>query len=164
MPAWAQWLRSPGVVRFSFAVLAAAATGPAVAQTVEQTFNFSYPYELNGLDPHAQNQGWALGIVGNLYEGLVRHDEELRVEPALAEKWSRVESDVWRFELRQGVTFHDGAAFTADDVVYSFERARQPGSAVAAVLRDIDEVRQIDDHTVEILTNGPNPVLPASRV
>ena len=67
---------------------------------------------------------------------------------------------LWRFTLRKGVTFHDGAAaFTADDAVYSFNRAMMPTSAMKELLTSVKEVRKVDDYTIDMETNGANPLL-----
>ena len=67
---------------------------------------------------------------------------------------------VWEFKLRQGVKFHNGNAFNADDVVFSLERARQPTSDMKGLLSSIEKVSKVDDYTVHIKTKGPNPLLP----
>ncbi|HEX2546635.1 MAG TPA: ABC transporter substrate-binding protein, partial [Ramlibacter sp.] len=66
----------------------------------------------------------------------------------------------WRFELRKGVQFHDGTPFTADDVVFSFQRAAGEGSDLKSNVNDIKEVRKINDYVVEIETKAPFPILP----
>jgi peptide/nickel transport system substrate-binding protein len=85
-------------------------------------------------------------------------------EPALATDWAPSADDpnVWVFNLRQGVKFHDGADFTAEDVVFSFERAKQPNSDMKELIGSITEVRAVDDFTVEMVTDGPNPILPSN--
>ena len=64
--------------------------------------------------------------------------------------------------MRQGVKFHDGADMTAEDVVFSYDRAKQPNSDMKELIGSIVEVRAVDDHTVEIVTDGPNPILPSN--
>ena len=64
----------------------------------------------------------------------------------------------WEFELRQGVRFHDGAPFTAEDVVFSIERGRS--EQYAGYFADISDVRGIDAHTVRITTRAPDALLP----
>src|ERR1044071_9799744 len=84
----------------------------------------------------------------------------MKLEPGLATEWSRTDPTVWRFRLRQGVKFHDGTPFTAEDVVFSYDRATHPGSNVASPLATVKEVKKIDDFTVDFVTDGPDPILP----
>ena len=116
------------------------------------------------LDPHAQNEGPTHTVRHQIYEPLVIRDVSGGFEPALATDWAPKADDpnVWVFNLREGVTFHDGAAFTADDVVFSFERAKQANSDMKELIGSITEVRAVNDLTVEIVTDGPNPILPAN--
>ena len=80
--------------------------------------------------------------------------------PALALSWKLVEPTTWEFKLRPNVKFHNGDAFTADDVVFSFKRALQPTSDYKGYLAGTKEVVKVDDLTVHIKTNGPNPLVP----
>ncbi len=117
------------------------------------------------LDPHAQNEGPTNTLnVYNVMEPLVRSDAELKLEPALAESWRIVEPTVWEFKLRQGVKFHDGDTFDADDVIFSIGRAKSANSDFKNQISSIKEVKKVDDHTVHIVTNGPNPILPNQLV
>ena len=80
--------------------------------------------------------------------------------PALATKWTQTSPTVWRFDLRQGVKFHDGTPFTADDVVFTFKRAAGDGSDMKGYTNPIKEVRKVGDLAVEIETTAPYPILP----
>ncbi len=113
------------------------------------------------LDPHAQNEGPTHNLMHQIYEPLLIRDAKGKVLPTLALSWA-VTSDptVWEFKLRQGVKFHNGNAFTADDVVFSLDRARQPTSDMKGLLSSIESVSKADDYTVRIKTKGPNPLLP----
>lgn len=113
------------------------------------------------LDPHSQNEGPTHNLLQQIYEPLIIRDHRGRLLPTLATSWKITrDPNVWEFKLRQGVTFHNGNPFTADDVVFSFERALQPTSDMKGILTSIDKVIRIDDHTVHIRTKGPNPILP----
>jgi peptide/nickel transport system substrate-binding protein len=112
------------------------------------------------MDPHSLNESLQLSVTGNVYEPMVGRNKDLSLAPALATKWSQPTPNVWRFELRKGVVFHDGTPFTADDVIYSFARASGDGSDMKSYTNDIKEVRKVDDHTVEIETKAPFPILP----
>ena len=112
------------------------------------------------MDPHSMNEAVQLAFLNNVFESLVTRGKDLKLIPSLATRWSAVQPTVWRFELRQGVKFHDGAPFTADDVVFSLERARGDGSDVRSQLASVKAVRKTGDFAVEIETSAPNPILP----
>lgn len=114
------------------------------------------------LDPHSQNEGPTHALSQQIYEPLISPDMEAKPIPALATDWSVKEGDpnVWVFKLREGVKFHGGEDFTAEDVVFSFNRAKLESSDMKELIVSIKEVRAVDDFTVEIETDGPNPILP----
>ncbi len=116
------------------------------------------------LDPHSQNEGPSHTMRHQMYEPLIIRDTTGAFEAALATEWapSKDNPNVWVFKLREGVKFHDGADFTADDVVFSFERAKQPTSDMKELIGSIKEVRAVGDYVVEMETDGPNPILPAN--
>jgi peptide/nickel transport system substrate-binding protein len=114
------------------------------------------------LDPHSQNEGPTHALSQQIYEPLISPDMEAKPIPALATEWMVKEGDpnVWVFKLREGVKFHGGEDFTAEDVVFSFNRAKMESSDMKELLVTIKEVRAVDDYTVEMETEGPNPILP----
>ena len=96
----------------------------------------------------------------NFYESLVRRNKSYDIEPSLATKWETIEPTRWRFHLRKGVTFHEGEPFTADDVVFSFQRASQKLSGAHTAIISIKDVVKVDNHTVDIHTKSPTATLP----
>ncbi len=115
------------------------------------------------LDPHAQNEGPTHTLAHQVYEPLLQRDMAGEIIPALATEWSVTDDpNVWEFKLREGVTFHGGEEFTAEDVVFSFERALKPTSAMKELLNSIESVEAVDDYTVRFTTKGPNPLLPVN--
>jgi peptide/nickel transport system substrate-binding protein len=113
------------------------------------------------LDPHAQNEGPTHNLLHQMYEPLLIRDHAGRIHPTLAVSWKpTADPTVWEFKLRQGVKFHNGSPFNADDVVFSLERARQPTSDMKGLLTSIESVAKVDDYTVHIRTKGPSPLLP----
>jgi peptide/nickel transport system substrate-binding protein len=94
-----------------------------------------------------------------VYDSLVERDREMRIVPALAVRWSQPEPTRWRFELRRGVRFHDGSPLTADDVVFSIERATQPTSPYNVFAEVLGRPVKIDDHTVELRQSRPSPLV-----
>ncbi len=122
-------------------------------------FRWANDGDVNSMDPYARQETFLLAFNSHFYEPLVRRNREMVVEASLAERWEMVSPTVWRFHLRRGVRFSDGTPFTADDVLFSVQRVRAPGSNMASVLASVKEVRKIDDFTVEFETTNPNPIL-----
>jgi peptide/nickel transport system substrate-binding protein len=125
-----------------------------------QTIRIGNQGDALSMDPHSLNESLQLSVTGNIYEPLVGRDANLKLAPALATSWRQTSPTVWRFELRKGVKFHDGAPFTADDVLFSFERAGADGSDMKSYTNDIKEVRKVGDSVIEIETKAPFPILP----
>lgn len=138
-------------------VVAAMAT---VATASAQTVRIGNQGDALSMDPHSLNESLQLSVTGNVYEPLVDRNADLQLVPGLATSWKQTSPTVWRFELRKGVTFHDGKPFTADDVLFSFERASGDGSDMKSYTNDIQAVRKIGSHTIEIETKAPFPILP----
>src|SRR5512145_2940910 len=90
----------------------------ACAQAV--TLKWAAQNDILTLDPHSQNHATTISLLQHAYEPLVRYDKNFQVEPALAASWQQVSPTQWRFNLRKNVKFHDGSAFSADDVLFSF--------------------------------------------
>ncbi len=112
------------------------------------------------MDPYALNESLQLSLMGNVYEPLVGRGKKLELIPVLATSWKQTAPTVWRFTLRKGVKFHDGTPFTADDVIFSYERAKSDGSDMKTYVGPIKEIKKIDDLTVDIITAEPFPILP----
>ena len=125
-----------------------------------QTLRVANQGDSLSMDPHSLNESLQLSVTGNAYEGLVIRNKDLSLAPGLATTWKQTSPTVWRFELRKGVQFHDGTPFTADDVVFSFNRTQAEGSDMKSYTNDFKEVRKINDHVVEIETKTPFPILP----
>jgi len=124
-----------------------------------KVFRWSFQSDVLTLDPYHNNETMTLGFLNNIYEGLVRRGKKMEIEPALATEWSTRGADVWRFKLRPGVKFHDGSPLTPEDVIFSYERARSETSDIKPFVDGIKAVRKVDDHTIEIVTDGPRPIL-----
>jgi peptide/nickel transport system substrate-binding protein len=109
-------------------------------------------------DPHSQNENLTNNINILTYEPLIYRNKTLGLAPALATSWEQLTPTTWRFHLRSGVKFHDGTPFTADDVVFSFERARAPTSQLRVYANASGIPKKVDDLTVDFTTVGPNPI------
>ncbi|MEM6304688.1 MAG: ABC transporter substrate-binding protein [Pseudomonadota bacterium] len=143
-------------------LLSAAALLSTTALASAETLRWARAGDALTLDPHAQNEGPTSALAHQIMEPLVMRDMEGTIVPALATEWGPSEADpnVWVFTLREGVTFHDGATFDSSDVKFSLERAMTPDSDYKELLASVTEVRAPDPLTIEIVTNGPNPIMP----
>lgn len=141
---------------FTVSLLAMTAASPVLAENV---LRWTSQGDALTMDPHSQNEGPTIAMNGQIYKSLVTRDADLTLQPELAESWE-AGSDGWTFKLRQGVKFHDGADFTAEDVVFSFERANHEASDYKEQAKNVTSVEVIDDYIVKLMTDGPNPILP----
>jgi len=123
-------------------------------------FRFADQGDAISMDPHSLNETLQLNITGNIYEPLVGRGKKLELIPLLATSWKQTAPTLWRFNLRKGVKFHDGSPFTADDVIFSYERAKSEGSDVKTYVGPIKEIRRVDDFTIDVATTEPFPILP----
>jgi peptide/nickel transport system substrate-binding protein len=139
--------------------LAAAFVLALAAAPQAKELHWAFQGDVHSMDPYSLNETFTLGTLGNVYEGLVRRGPDLKIIPALAVRWELKEPTRWRVYLRKGVKFHDGRPFTADDVIFSFNRARAQGSDVGGKLATVTEIRKIDSHTVDFITAAPNPII-----
>jgi len=121
------------------------------------TFRWSSQGDYLSADPHAQNEGLNNLINNEVFERLTARAKDLALIPSLATSWEAVSPTVWRFHLRKGVKFHDGTPMTADDVVFSFERAQMPSSNFKVFAVPLGKARKVDGHTVEIELPRPTP-------
>ncbi len=137
----------------------AAALSMGLSTAEAKTFRWAASWDVLSMDPHALNSTSSMAFLNNVYEALVRFDNGMKIEPALAESWQQLDPTTWRFKLRQGVKFHDGHPFTADDVVFSWARANTPGGLVMSVIGDIQDIRKVDDYSVDVITREPFPIL-----
>lgn len=127
--------------------------------SAENVLRWGAARDIFSLDPYSYGDSNTISFLNHVYEGLVRFDENLGIQPALATEWSLVSPTVWQFKLREGVKFHDGADFTADDVLASLKRVSDPTSPLRGNIPAYKTSRKIDDHTVEIEMTGPYPLL-----
>jgi peptide/nickel transport system substrate-binding protein len=124
-----------------------------------KTLRWASAGDAQTMDPYSRNEGVTNNMNNHIYEYLVGRNEKLEIVPELADKWTQVDATTWRFNLRKDVKFHDGTPMTADDVVFSFERAAHPNSQIAAYARAAGKPSKIDANTVEFKLEKPNPVM-----
>ena len=124
-----------------------------------KTLRYASQDDPQTLDPHAANLLSTNRVLGQVYEGLVGRDKNFKIVPGLAASWTQPDAKTWRFKLRPNVKFHDGQTFSADDVVFSAERALHPLSQLKVSLQGVASVKKVDNLTVDFLMKDPNPVL-----
>lgn len=124
------------------------------------TLRIASAFDPQTMDPHALALLYHSRIAFQVYDSLLNRDEQFRLEPSLALSWAATSPTTWRFKLRPGVTFHDGSAFTADDAVFSIERALAAPSQRSFQLKGVTGARKVDPLTIDVLLEAPDAVLP----
>jgi len=145
-------------------MLAASTVALTAGAASAETLRWAREGDALTLDPHAQNEGPTSTLNHQIMEPLVIRDMTGQMVPALATEWgvSPDNPNVWVFTLREGVTFHDGAAFDSEDVKFSLDRAMTEDSDYKELLASVKEVRATGPYQIEIETNGPNPIMPSN--
>src|SRR3989440_5660698 len=139
--------------------IAALALAVAVSAAEGRPFRWASQGDPQTIDPHSQNELLTNSVNGQMYETLVNRGRKLEIVPVLATEWQQLDPLTWRFMLRQGVKFHDGTPFTADDVLFSVQRASQAASQIRVYATALGRPRKIDDFTVEFKLEEPNPIM-----
>lgn len=112
------------------------------------------------MDPQTENDSVTWSVLGNVYDPLVEFDRDMRIVGRLAQRWENPNDYTWRFYLRKNVRFHNGKPFTSQDVVYTIERGLMPQfKGINPYLISVTGAKAIDNYTVDILTDRPNPLL-----
>lgn len=148
--------------RYKLSAAAAAVLAGSVlaAPASANEFRWAFTSDTASLDPMGHNVTFTYSMMSNVYEGLVRRTPDLELEPALAESWEVLDDGLrWRFHLREGVTFHNGNTFDADDVIFSFERITHQDSNLRDRGAGVVDVIKVDDYTVDFVTEEPDPIL-----
>jgi peptide/nickel transport system substrate-binding protein len=149
-----------------FALWRAGATGAFAALLLvaaplpAKTLNVASAFDPQTMDPHSLALLYHSRVVTQVYEGLVNRNRDFALEPSLALSWGAVDAKTWRFKLRPNVRFHDGAPFTADDAVFSIERALAKTSQRAFQLKGVLGARKVDEGTIDVQLAAPDAVLP----
>jgi len=128
-----------------------------------QTLTIASASPVTSMDPHFHNLGPNNAMMMHVFDRLVERDARARPHPSLAVSWRAVNDRLWEFRLREGVTWHDGRPFTAEDVAFSFARVpnvpNSPGG-FQGFLRAIERVEVVDAHTIRLHTRQPHPLMP----
>jgi peptide/nickel transport system substrate-binding protein len=122
-----------------------------------KTFKWTSKGDITTQDPHGQDEGFTKSIQGLVYERLFQPGKDMSPTPWLATEIKTVSPTQRIVTLRKGVKFHDGSILTADDVIFSFERAAKSKQFKTYALPS-GKPRKIDDHTIEFTTEQPNPI------
>jgi oligopeptide transport system substrate-binding protein len=172
-PRFALSLLATGIISISTAALAAQVpAGTTLAE--QQTLVRNNGSEPASLDPHKVESNVEFDIISDLFEGLIAIGKDGSAQPRLAEKWENQDNTVWTFHLRAGITWSDGTAITAQDVVWSWQRlvdpatgspyATYPGNMHIVNAADITQgkkapdtlgVKALDDTTLQVTLNQP---------
>lgn len=164
-------MRYPAVITAAFVtglVLSSCSTGTSVDlgdSTSEESSGGTVLHAAIGgepdqLDPQSTSSYFSFEVLENVFDTLVETDENLEMQPALAESWDISDDQLtWTFHLREGITFHDGSAFTSEDVVYSYRRIIDEELSNAWKFTSITDIQAPDDMTVVISLSQPTPNL-----
>ena len=145
------------MLRFALILVFAFATAAAA-----QDLRVGLAAEPTAMDPHYHNLSPNNSLLSHIFQSLVGQDERQRMEPELAESWKAINDTTWEFKLRKNVRWHDGTPFTADDVIFSFERAPNVEGSPSSfgIYARGKTFSKVDDHTVHIKTAAPYPLMP----
>jgi len=144
--------------RFLFAVIVAFAITARAAE-----LRIGLAADVTSLDPHYLNVAPNNNAAWHVFDALVHVDANARLVPGLAVSWRAIDPTTWEFKLRKGVKFHDGSDFTAEDVIFSLERAAtlaaSPGP-FASFVKPITAKKIVDPWTIRFKTAAPYAMLP----
>jgi peptide/nickel transport system substrate-binding protein len=146
-------------------VLLALASAAPVSQVSAAELRVGLGSTVTAIDPLFYVIGSNSALARNIFDALINQDDQQHLTPALATAWRAIDDTTWEFTLRQGVTFHDGTPFTAEDVAASIRRIpniRNSPSSFLPFVRPIKRVTVVDPHTIRFETDGPFPLLPSN--
>ena len=114
------------------------------------------------LDPHFSALGSHAEAAKHIFDTLVWSGDDLQIEPGLATSWEVLDENTWQFKLREGVKFHDGSDFDAEDVKFSIERIPVVTGPTTTTIyvRRVADIEIVDPYTLNIKTDGPAATLP----
>jgi peptide/nickel transport system substrate-binding protein len=138
-------------ILLSVSALLVACFGSGTA-AAENVLRWASATEALTFDPHSANHLPTQVENSQVYEPLVDFNSSYEIEPSLAIGWQLIDPTTWQFDLRRRVRFHDGTPFTAQDVVFSLNRAMSKASDFREDVSSIAAVEAIDDHTVRVTT------------
>jgi peptide/nickel transport system substrate-binding protein len=148
--------------RFFRIVLALAAASFFVTAAWAEELRIGVKTEPSSMDPHFHNLGPNNAFMTNVFGRLIDMDYQQHLKPDLAVSWKPINDTTWEIKLRKGVKFSDGSPFTADDVIFSFERAVNyvGGNSSFRTYLSGKTFKKIDDYTIQAITKEPYPLMP----
>jgi peptide/nickel transport system substrate-binding protein len=151
------------VVASTLTLLATVLTLLAQAQT--PLFTVGFQGAATTLDPILRLETTTINWQQHIFDSVTRTDSNGKILPGLAQLWQPSGSNKWTFLLRRDAKFHDGTAVTARDVLFSISRAQSdPKSTFRGSVSSIKSMNALGDHTLEVLTERPDPLLPNKLV
>lgn len=136
---------------------------PAALAGPSDTVTIAVQAEPSSVDPHFSTTGINLELAAHIFDTLLARDADLGLMPGLATAWRRVDALTWEFDLREGVRFHDGSSFTAEDVIYSLRRAPTVPFSTASFAGRVAQIKvaeAVGPHLLRITTRKPYAQLP----
>jgi len=152
-----------GRVAASLAAALAFSSVSVSAPSWAQELKIGIKSEPSALDPQFHTLNPNIQVGAYFFDALIAQNAELKTQPALALSWKAIDDTTWEFKLRPGVKFHDGSDFTAEDVVFTYERVpKVPNSPGPYTIytRQMKSFEIVDPLTLRIHTTGPSPLLP----
>ena len=140
-----------------FSAFIAACAAPSIALAADKNFRWSSSGDITTQDPHGQDEGFTKSFNALVYERLIMPGKDMSPTAWLATSWKTVSPTQRVFYLRRDVKFQDGTPMTADDVVFSFDRAAK-SKQFRTYTSQAGTARKVDDYTVEFTTAAPNPI------
>ena len=150
--------------RMLFWCLAAVILAVAVQPSFAQELRIGAAVEITSVDPLFHTFNPNNQLAWHVFDALVHQDSQQRLVPGLALSWKPISDTTWEFKLRPGVKFHDGTPLTADDVIFSIDRAdKVPNSPASFAIysKAVKSIHVVDPLTLHIDTGTPYPLLPA---
>ena len=144
-------------------LLAAALLLALIPAAFAENLSIAFADPISSADPQLNNHAGDRSLALHFWDSIINSRDGGKLEPALAASWRAIDERTWEFKLRNDIKWQDGTPFTADDIVFSFQRARSvPGTVAsyAGALRTVESTTAKDAHTVIVKTNTPNPMLP----
>lgn len=152
------------IVRIMLAGLLILATGIFISPAMAGEITIALGSEPTTLDPQLREDGGERAVNDNVYETLMARKPDGTLIPGLAAEAPKLTSPAeWEVKIRPGIKFHNGEALNADAVVYSIKRVINPefNSEQISFFSTIRGAEKVDDLTVKIITDGPDPILPS---